>query len=124
MLVSHETISELKVAQELNCGDQRMNAVSFILSHAKNSRAELIFIHDDLKGAERFRNLSTIRLYMTSIRTLDSAYETASETGLKSTQFNKDDFSELFYNDRRVMHVHLASVYVLRFDLSTLSTSN
>lgn len=36
-LVLHETITELEVALELNCSDQRMHAVSFILSHAKNS---------------------------------------------------------------------------------------
>jgi len=113
--VSHETISELNDAQELNCSEQRMHAVSFILSHAKNSGAELMPMHDDLKGAEYFHqengdpdDLCSIRLYETSITSLYCAYEAASEKGLKYTPLNQDDFSDLFYNDRRVMHIYLA----------------
>ena len=64
-------------------------------------------MHNYLKGAERFQeengdpdDLCTIRLY--------GAYEAASEEGLKYTPLNQADFSELFYNDGRVMHIHLA----------------
>jgi len=106
-------------AESLNSSVERLNAVAFVLCHAKSSGAELLPFGSDLKKATEFHknllgdgssadDLSLVRLLEGSVAELYLRYVEKSNSGVNYPVLAESAFLDVFEHDPRLQHVKTA----------------